>query len=351
MIKALVLLSGGLDSMLAARVLMEQDIEVVGITFISNFFGATNGLAAAKQLGIPLIAYNIAEQHLAMVKNPRYGYGKNMNPCIDCHSMMLAEAKQIMKGKEVVLFYPDGSIKAIAQAYDFTATGEVLGQRPMSQTKPSLKIVAKFSGLNEKLVRPLSAKLLDLTEVEKTGKIDRERLLDISGRSRSRQVELAKQYGLANYPSPAGGCLLTVPDFGVKLKEMLDNWPDCNGKDVELLKQGRQFWLGKEDNKTLVVVGRDEKDNEKLLKLKGASDLILKLIDEVGPIVLVRSKKLEFRSKNEKQEILVPEKISSEKIILEKIESEKEIIDMASMLTGFYAKKLVGKTVNVEITT
>lgn len=335
--------------MLAAKVLLEQGVEVVGITFVSNFFGAAGGLKAAQQLGIPLIAYNIAEQHLAMVKNPRYGYGKNMNPCIDCHSMMLAEAKQIMEGKEVVLVYPDSSIKAIAQTYDFIATGEVLGQRPMSQTKPSLKIVAKFSGVGDKLVRPLSAKLLDLTEPEKTGKIDREKLLDFSGRGRSRQAELAKQFGLTDYPSPAGGCLLTVPDFGVKLKELFINWPDCNGKDVELFKQGRQFWLGVEGKKTLVVVGRDENDNDKLLKLKSADDVILKLSDEVGPITLVRSKNLELRNKKGEAEVLVPEEINIKKSVLEKIESEDDIINMAAMLTGYYAKKVRGKKVKLNI--
>ncbi|NTU99452.1 hypothetical protein HGA64_05635, partial [Candidatus Falkowbacteria bacterium] len=132
-VKALVLLSGGLDSMLAAKILLEQGVEVVGLTYISNFFGAERGLQAARQLGIPLIPNNFAAAHLEMVKQPKYGYGKNMNPCIDCHSMMLRDAKEIMEGKEMVLVYPNGSIKAVAQKYDFVATGEVLGQRPMSQ--------------------------------------------------------------------------------------------------------------------------------------------------------------------------------------------------------------------------
>ncbi|MDP2736973.1 MAG: 7-cyano-7-deazaguanine synthase, partial [bacterium] len=197
MTKALVLLSGGLDSMLAARVLLDQGVEVTGLSFKSNFFGTIKAKKAAEQLGVELIEIDFSDEHLEMVKNPTHGYGKNMNPCIDCHALMLKRAKEIM----------------VRDGFDFVATGEVLGQRPMSQHRDALDIVEKVSGLEGKLVRPLSAKLLNESEAEKQGKLIRNRLLDISGRSRQRQLELVKKYGIKEYASPGGGCLLTDPEF------------------------------------------------------------------------------------------------------------------------------------------
>lgn len=353
MATALVLLSGGLDSMLAAKVLMEQGVEVTGITFISNFFGATKGLAAAKQLGIPLIAYNIAPQHLAMVKSPKYGYGKNMNPCIDCHAMMLREAKEIMEGKEMVLANPDGSIKAVAQNYDFVATGEVLGQRPMSQNKDALGIVAKYSGIGDNLLRPLCAKLLDETAPEKAGKVDRNKLLDISGRSRKRQVELAAQFGLKDYPSPAGGCLLTDPGFSEKLKELFDSWPDCSGGDTELIKRGRVFWLAREigstTEKVLLVIGRDKEDNEALQKMAKSGDIIVELVDEIGPTALIRTNNAGLNIGKLEFELIIPEVINHDRLKLAEVKTKEEVISLAAMLTGHYAVKLRGKKVRINL--
>lgn len=348
-VKALVLLSGGLDSMLAAKVLMEQGIEVVGLSFISYFFNAEKAFKATKQLGIPLIAYSIAPDHLAMVKEPKYGYGKNMNPCIDCHSMMIRKAKEIMEGEEVVFINPDNSVKAVSQVYDFVATGEVLGQRPMSQTKVALQIVAKFSGIGDKLVRPLSGQLLDLTEPEKEGKIKKEALLDISGRSRSRQQELAKKFGITEYPSPAGGCLLTDPAFGIKLKELFDNWPKCTGQDVELLKHGRIFWLSLNEEKVLVVIGRDQKDSEALLKVRKPGDVLLTLVNEVGPTVLLRRFNPQLTINNYELETEIPAEFKIEELDFDNLRSEEEILQVVAQLTVFYSRKLVGKKVKVKI--
>jgi tRNA-uridine 2-sulfurtransferase len=353
-VRALVLLSGGLDSLLAARLLLEQGIDVVGITFISSFFNATRGLEAAKQLGIPLIAYNIAKPHLDMVKQPKYGYGKNANPCIDCHSMMIRKAKEIMEGEEVVLFYPDGSIKAISQKYDFVATGEVLGQRPMSQTMRALKVVEKYSGLGDRLVRPLSAKLLEETAPEKEGKVDREGLLDINGRSRARQTELAEKFGLKDYPSPAGGCLLTAPEFSVKLLELFKRWPDCDNLDVELLKYGRVFWLEVTGKAVLAIIGRDEKENMQLEKFQRPGDLIGQVVDVFGPVALVRSKSNELARlparqgvMNESVSVQIPRELNVEKV-KKVLDNETDLLDVLSLLIGYYATKARGQEVQVK---
>lgn len=343
--KALVLMSGGLDSMLAARTLLEQGIEVVGVTFISNFFGAERGLAAAKQLGIPLIPTNFAAKHLEMVKNPKYGYGKNMNPCIDCHAMMLHEAKEIMEGKEMVLVYPDGSIKAVAQQYDFVATGEVLGQRPMSQNAGALKKVADYSGVGERLLRPMSAKLLPESAPERDGLVDRERLLDISGRSRARQTELAASYGLTDYPSPAGGCLLTDPAFSQKLKELFTRWPACTGEDVSLLKSGRIIWLKLGEEHVLVTVGRDEAENEKLLKFARPGDVIAEVEEVNGPVVVIRAKRrLEAPAK---LNVEVPRELNLNGVLKEH-QDETGLFEVAALLTGYYATKARGSKVDVS---
>lgn len=266
MIKALVMFSGGLDSILSVKVLQEQGIEVTGLTCVSYFFDDALAQKAAKKLGIKLITVDFSDEHLAMIKKPKFGYGKGMNPCIDCHISMLKKAKEI-------------------EGFDFIATGEVLGERPMSQNKQSLELIKKEVGFD--LLRPLSAKLLDPTEVEKKGLVDRNKLLDISGRGRKKQMELAKKWGIKEYPSPAGGCLLTDPEFSKKLKMMLVLWPNCEGVDIKLLKYGRHFWEGE----NLIVVGRNKEENEKIKKLSIKGDLLIEPKEFPGPTILIRSKK------------------------------------------------------------
>ncbi len=268
-IKALALLSGGLDSMLAVKVLQEQGIGVTGLVFSSCFFDARQAQEAAKTLGVDLLIEDFSKKHLELVKNPPHGYGKNMNPCIDCHALMFRLAGEIMRQEK----------------FDLVATGEVLGERPMSQNKQSLGLIEKESGLAGYLLRPLSAKLLAPTISEQEGLVDRNRLLAISGRQRTPQMELAKKYGIKNYPTPSGGCLLTVAEFSQKLKELLDKYPQATSDDALLLKQGRQLWQG--DIK--FVVGRDHQENLTLEKLARAGDLLARAKNVPGPTVLVRS--------------------------------------------------------------
>ena len=333
MTKALVLLSGGLDSMLAARVLMEQGVEVVGLSFKSVFFSTAKAKKSAEQLGINFIEADFSDDHLTMVKNPAHGYGKNMNPCIDCHAFMLKSAKEIMAR--------DG--------FDFVATGEVLGQRPMSQHRDALKIVEKISGLEGKLIRPLSAKLLDESEPEKQGKLVRERLLDINGRSRQRQLELVKKYNIKEYASPAGGCLLTDPEFSEKLLKMLEYWPNCAGDDIKLLKSGRVIWLKDENNKNvLLIVGREQKDNEQLEKLARSEDIIIELAEENGPTSLIRGIKYET-SGIIKREVKAPEELKMSELKFGEKKSQKEIIELVVRLTGYYATKSRGKKIKLNI--
>ncbi|MFH0813431.1 MAG: tRNA 4-thiouridine(8) synthase ThiI [Pseudomonadota bacterium] len=261
------LLSGGLDSLLAAKILLDQGVCVTGLSFKSPFFGLKKALAAAQELGIPLIVKDITQEHLKIVKNPRYGYGANMNPCIDCHALMIREAGKLMEEK----------------GYDFIFTGEVLNQRPMSQTRSSLRLVAKFSGYADFLLRPLSARLLPETKPEKLALVDRERLLDIQGRSRKNQLALAREYGLREYSNPAGGCLLTDPNFSRRLKELFDHNPDCSISSIELLKIGRHFRINGEK----VVIGRNKEENDLLKKMRGEKDIVLSAEHIPGPVALI----------------------------------------------------------------
>ncbi len=267
--KALVLLSGGLDSILAAKVLKNQGIKVTALSFKSYFFNVSDAQKAAKHLRIPLKVVDFSKEHLKMVKSPMHGYGKSMNPCVDCHSLMLRKAKEIMKKEK----------------FDFVATGEVLGERPMSQNLRALIIVEIQSSLKGYLLRPLSAKLLEPTIVEKKGLVNRDELLNISGRSRKRQIALAKKWKIKHYPTPAGGCLLTDPGFSKRLKELFDKYSSCDGNDIELLKLGRHFWEGK----IKIIVGRNEEENKKIEKLREKRNILIEMETYPGPLTLIRN--------------------------------------------------------------
>ncbi len=339
MTKALVLLSGGLDSMLAARVLMEQGIEVTGLSFKSNFFSTAKAKKVAEQFKIKLIEVDFSEEHLKMVKNPAHGYGKNMNPCIDCHALMLTRAREIMDNPPCP--------PCQGGSFDFVATGEVLGERPMSQNPQALKTVEKISGLKGKLIRPLSAKLMDESDLEKSGAVNRNRLLDISGRSRARQLELVKKFGIKEYVSPGGGCLLTDPSFSDRLMKLLEYWPESGGDDIELLKCGRIYWLKNETGKyVLLVIGREEKDNEKLENFAHNGDIVIQMSEENGPTSLIR--RIKYRVSGIK-EIQVPEDIKMSELKLGEEKSDEEIINLGLMLTGYYAVKVRGKKVKFNI--
>lgn len=264
----MVLLSGGLDSALALRLLMEQGIEVIGVHFVSPFFRSPWAVEIAREWGVPLLEVDITDEILELLKAPPHGFGSQMNPCIDCHALMLRRARELM-----------GKIGA-----DFVATGEVLDERPMSQNKGALRIVEKESGLEGLLLRPLSAKLLPPTIPEKEGWVDREKLLDIRGRSRKKQMELAERFGIRDYPSPAGGCLLTDPQFAKRLKDLMEN-EGLKKEDVQLLKLGRHFRLRKG---VKLVVGRNKGENEKLREFFRDGDVSLSPLSHRGPDALLR---------------------------------------------------------------
>ena len=264
MSKALGLMSGGLDSTLAAMTLLRQGIEVTGISFVTPFFGAKKAQAAAAAIGFPLRVMDISAEHLEMVKQPKYGYGRNMNPCIDCHAMMFRLAGQIME----------------QEGFDFLFSGEVLGQRPMSQNANALKSVANYSGYPDRVLRPLSAKLLPITPMEEQGLVDREQLLDIQGRSRRRQQTLAVDWGFPDYPSSGGGCLLTEVGFSNRLRDLLDHDPQATANDAELLKVGRQFRLSPTAK---LILGRNQADNDKLHELAAPGHLKLRGKEHSGP--------------------------------------------------------------------
>lgn len=262
--KGIGLLSGGLDSILAVKVLQEQPLDLIGITFFTPFFGPEPGLKAGRIAGIPTRAVDIGRVFLEMLKNPPHGYGRHMNPCIDCHGLMLREAARILA----------------AEGADFLFTGEVVGQRPMSQRRAAMKIVEKISGLSGRILRPLSAKLLEPTVVELEGIVDREKLLDLHGRGRKRQMELAARYGVRDIPQPGGGCMLTKEGFARKVKELLAMFPDAEPGDVEWLKWGRHFRLG---GSCLLAVGRSKGENERLSAMARPADVLLRVPSHPGP--------------------------------------------------------------------
>lgn len=267
MSKALGLISGGLDSSLATLALMRQGIEVTGIVFVTPFFNADKAKVAAKNIGHQLIIENIGDIHLQMVKTPKYGYGRNLNPCIDCHGMMFRLAGEIM----------------IKEGFDFLYSGEVLGQRPMSQNANALRSVAKLSGVSDRILRPLSAKLLPVTAMEESGLVDREQLLDLQGRSRRPQQALAREWGLHDFPESGGGCLLTEEGFTNQLRDLFDHNSEATVADVELLKVGRQFRLSAT---TKLILGRHHADNEALQQQIKPEQIKLRCQNFSGPLGL-----------------------------------------------------------------
>jgi tRNA-uridine 2-sulfurtransferase len=276
--KAIALLSGGLDSTLAAKVIMEQGVELEALNFMTVFCTCTNRGAtclasqkAVETLGIPLKVFNVSEEYLSVVKHPKHGYGSNMNPCIDCRIFMLMKAKAYMEESGAA----------------FIVTGEVLGQRPMSQRKDAIHLIEKEAGLEGIILRPLSAKVLPTTIPEKEGWVDRVKLLKFHGRSRKPQIELAEHYGIHDYPCPAGGCLLTDPGFAKRMKDLMVHVPNFSLNDVHLLKMGRHFRLSPG---VKLVVGRNEEENQKIQTFAQGEDILLKVSNFPGPLSLLRGK-------------------------------------------------------------
>ncbi len=271
--KALSLLSGGLDSILATKLMLEQGVDVEAVHYDIGFTCSkrqTRSAAdmAAETLKIPLTVFSVENEFLEVVKSPKHGYGANINPCIDCKIFMLKKAKEYLA--------PSGA--------SFVVTGEVLGERPMSQRRDAIMLIEKRSGLKGLILRPLSAKHFEPTLPEEKGIVDRGRLLDIKGRSRKPQMALAKSFGIGTYPNPAGGCLLTDPRFASRVKDMM-KYETLTKDNINLLKVGRHFRLSE---KVRLVVGRDEEENSILETLFKKGDIILRARDLPGPMTILR---------------------------------------------------------------
>jgi len=271
--KALSLFSGGMDSILATKLIQREGIKVEGIYFTSSFINLNTEevKASAQNLNMHLHTIDIMEKLLVLVKFPLYGFGKGANPCIDCHILMVKEAGSLME----------------KIGCSFLISGEVLGERPKSQNRWALKIIGEKSGWGDYLLRPLTARNLPLTLPEKENWVKRENLLDIKGRGRNLQLKLAKEMGVKDFPTPAGGCLLTDPIFSRRIKSLLKQG-NLNLREVEFLKLGRHF---NTEDKTKIIVGRNEMENQKIRELAVPGDICFQVIDFPGPLTLLRGKK------------------------------------------------------------
>ena len=272
--KGIVLFSAGLDSLLTAKILMAQGIEVIGLhsvlPFVPDDFPLEELKASklAKENGFKLEYYRCGSEFLEIIKNPDHGYGKNMNPCVDCKIHFIKKAAELMN-----------KIGA-----DFVATGEVVGQRPMSQLKHVMNRIEKITNLEGRLLRPLSAKLLKPTLVEKNGIVDREKLYDINGRSRKRQMKLAREFGIDNYSTPAGGCQFTDSFIANRIRDLLKHHENHEKTDFFLTTVGRHFRI---NDSTKIIVSKNENENHELKKyINKANYFLIPLFK--GPSVFVK---------------------------------------------------------------
>jgi tRNA U34 2-thiouridine synthase MnmA/TrmU len=276
--KVVALLSGGLDSQLAVRMMQEQGFDVSAVAIKTPFcdFDCGRGCGfeireRADDLDVNLKTVYLGDEYIEMLKHPKHGTGAGFNPCVDCRSMMFEAAKKHMN-----------EIGA-----EFIISGEVLGQRPMSQHAPALRTIEKETGLLGKIVRPLSAALLPETDPEKDGLIKRENLGMIKGRTRKAQLQMAKEYGIENPPNAGGGCLLTDPVFGIRARDLFEHIETPTINDIDLLKIGRQFRL---DEETKLVVGRNKDENEMIKAIALPEDILLESRDYMGPVSILRGK-------------------------------------------------------------
>lgn len=268
--KAVVMISGGLDSTLAAKIMLEQGVELCGL-YLSAPWGCcdkTKAMKVAQQLGIDFMVVKMTKEYIGVIRDPKYGYGSQMNPCVDCRIYMFEKAKELMA--------------QIGASY--LVTGEVLGQRPMSQMRGSMHTIEEQAGLARRVLRPLSAKHLPVTIPEENGWVDREKLLDISGRGRKPQMELAQRYGILDYPNPAGGCQLTDPQFARRVKDLFDHQEEIDLEDMELLRLGRHFRV---DGRTKLIVGRNEQENLTLGEYLAPGRVLYEPDDFPAPAVLL----------------------------------------------------------------
>jgi tRNA-uridine 2-sulfurtransferase len=272
--KGIVLISGGLDSLLAARVLMDQDLDLIGL-YGALPFVAPDAAAAdlkpaqlASQIHLPVHVHRCGKEYINMLRNPSHGYGKHMNPCIDCHIYFIKIAAELMRDVHA----------------DFVATGEVVGQRPMSQMRHTMNHIEKETGLKGRLLRPLSAKLLKPTIPEDEGIVNRGLLLGINGRSRKEQFELARKYNIEKYESPSGGCLFTDRFISSRVRDLLVHDGGVDSVDLYLLTIGRHYRIS---DAAKIIVSRNERENNELEKYRHIADYFF-VPEFKGPAVYVK---------------------------------------------------------------
>ncbi len=268
------MISGGLDSSLAIALCQKQDIEVLGVHFANVFHSgkrerSTAAIDSAQSLGIEMIKRHSTDMLMKAIRNPKFGYGKHFNPCMDCREYMLRETKALLE----------------EQNASFIISGEVIGQRPMSQRTQAIKRIDKAAGVEGLVLRPLCALTMAETIPEREGWVDRDQLLGITGRSRKRQYQLAKELGVTVFTSPAGGCLLTDPGFSARIEDLMKHCPDFNEDDVELLKFGRHLRLSPT---ATAVVGRNLDDNNNIAELVRPGDMLLEMTSGGSPLTLLR---------------------------------------------------------------
>lgn len=280
-VKALSLFSGGLDSIMASRVVAAQGVKVQAVKFVSPFFNydilddpEKYKETIKKKYDIDVMVEDITVPYMKILHNPVHGFGKNFNPCVDCKILMFKKAREMMKDLDC----------------SFLITGEVLGQRPMSQRRDTLNVIERDSENKSNLLRPLCAKLLNETEAEKKGLVDREKLHNFSGRGRSRQIALAKEYGIKDFPSPAGGCILADPILSKRVERLfagdfIIDPQNITISDILFLLVGRQFML---PGGGWLVLGRDEKDNDKIERMASDGDALLYMEERPGPTAVLR---------------------------------------------------------------
>ncbi|WP_035273859.1 DUF814 domain-containing protein [Desulfogranum japonicum] len=316
---ALGLFSGGLDSILACRTVAEQGIRVIGLKFVTPFFD--NYLLGCKEkyqkemqekYELQVEVIDLSQGYLQLLHNPEHGFGKNFNPCIDCKIMMLRTARELMATYNA----------------SFLITGEVVGQRPMSQRRDTMRVIERDSGCSGLLLRPLSALLLPPTPMEEKGLVDRAGLHRFAGRGRKPQIELAARYGITDYPNPAGGCILTDRNLGARIKALYNgdiilSDEDLSVEDVRLLLVGRQFQIG---GKYWLVVGRNERENELIRSLQKKGDWLLSMENHPGPTALLRSA----------EETVLPDE-------------RENVLQYAAGIVVRYAKKVAGVHVAAEV--
>ncbi len=282
--RGLGMISGGLDSLLAVELMRRTGVDVTGLHFLNGFspealrsrvrggrsvedIAASRKREMEEKLGVEVRVIDVSAEFLDVVRDPRFGYGKNINPCIDCRIFLLSKAASIME----------------SESFDFVFTGEVLGQRPMSQHMKAMRQVEKESGLEGRLLRPLCARLMPETIPEAEGLIDRDSLLDIQGRSRKRQIALAAQWGIEDYATPAGGCALTDENYARRYLDLVEHGADPGSEDMVLLSAGRHLRISPS---VKIIVGRNEEENT-YIEENWSGGILLTTLDHPGPTALV----------------------------------------------------------------